>query len=89
MTTNAGWAHEFERNRAVVFTTTSSSLGSGTSVTFAGLATGATPDANSVVAGANVEAPVSNEARVFVGYNGNFASGQDSHAGEVGLRVVW
>ena len=89
LTANAGWAHEFETDRAVGFTTTSSSLGSGTPVTFAGVATGATPDANSVVAGANVEAPISNEARIFVGYNGNFASGQDSHAGEVGLRVVW
>ncbi|MEQ1755689.1 MAG: autotransporter domain-containing protein [Micropepsaceae bacterium] len=89
LTASAGWAHEFERDRLVAFSTTSTSLTGGTDVTFAGITGAASPDANSVVAGASVEAPVSNQARIFVGYNGNFASGQDSHAGEVGIRVVW
>ena len=83
LTASAGWAHEFERDRTVTFTETTGV------VTFAGSASGATPVADSVVAGANIEAPVSNEARFFAGYNGNFGSGQDIHAGEVGLRVVW
>ena len=83
LTANAGWAHEFERDRTVAFTETTGV------VTFAGTATGATPDASSVVAGANVEAPITNEARIFAGYNGNFASGQDSHAAELGVRIVW
>lgn len=89
LTANAGWAHEFERDRLVAFSTFTASPVGGTGVTFAGVTGAASPDANSVVAGASVEAPVSNEARIFVGYNGNFASGQDSHAGEVGIRVVW
>jgi hypothetical protein len=90
LSASAGWGHEFERGRSVDFSTTSSTLlGLGTSVTFAGSTGAASPAANSVIAGAGVEAPISDEARIFVGYNGDFASGQNTHAGEVGLRVNW
>jgi len=90
LTASAGWDHEFERDRAVAFSTTSLTNGAGgTNVTFAGGTSAATPAANSVVAGAGVEAPITEDARIFVGYNGNFASGQNTHAGEVGLRVNW
>jgi hypothetical protein len=90
LTASAGWDHEFERDRAVAFSTTSFTNGAGgTDVTFAGVAAAASPAANSVVAGAGVEAPITDDARIFVGYNGNFASGQNNHAGEVGLRVNW
>ena len=93
LTASAGWDHEFERDRSVAFSTTSLTSGTsgvvGTDVTFSGVAGAASPTSNSVVAGAGVEAPISDEARIFVGYNGNFASGQNNHAGEVGLRVNW
>lgn len=90
LTASAGWDHEFERDRAVAFSTTSFTNGAGgTDVTFSGVAAAASPAANSVVAGAGVEAPITDDARIFVGYNGNFASGQNNHAGEVGLRVNW
>jgi uncharacterized protein with beta-barrel porin domain len=90
LTASAGWGHEFERDRTVAFSTTSlTNIAGGTNVTFAGSTSAATPAANSVVAGAGVEAPITEDARIFVGYNGNFASGQNTHAGEVGLRVNW
>lgn len=90
LTMGAGWAHEFETDRAVAFGVTSPTIGGGgTNVIFAGTSTAATPDEDSVVAGASVEAPVSDEARIYVGYNGLFASGNDSHGAEAGLRVVW
>lgn len=90
LTMGAGWAHEFETDRAIAFSQTSTSgTAGGVSVTFAGVAGAATPDEDSVVAGASVEAPVSDEARIYVGYNGLFASGHDSHGAEAGLRVVW
>ena len=90
LTLGAGWAHEFETDRAIAFSRTSTSgTAGGVSVTFAGVAAAATPAEDSVVAGASVEAPVSDEARIYVGYNGLFASGNDSHGAEAGLRVVW
>jgi outer membrane autotransporter protein len=86
----AGWAHEFETDRKVAFSHTSTSSASGgLSVTFAESTAAAIPDEDSIVAGASVEAPVSDEARIYVGYNGLFASGNDSHGAEAGLRVVW
>jgi hypothetical protein len=90
LTMGAGWAHEFETDRAVAFGVTSPTIGAGgTDVLFAGTTSAATPAEDSVVAGASVEAPVSDEARIYVGYNGLFASGNDSHGAEAGLRVVW
>ena len=90
LTMGAGWAHEFETDRMVAFSHTSTSSGTGgLSVTFAASTAAAIPDEDSVVAGASVEAPVSDEARIYVGYNGLFASGNDSHGAEAGLRVVW
>lgn len=89
LTAGAGWAHEFETDRGVAFSTTSISSSGGANVTFAGTTSAALPDEDSVVAGASVEAPVSDEARIYVGYNGLFASGNDSHGAEAGLRVVW
>lgn len=90
LTMGAGWAHEFETDRAVAFGVTSPTIGAGgTDVLFAGTTSAATPEEDSVVAGASVEAPVSDEARIYVGYNGLFASGNDSHGAEAGLRVVW
>lgn len=90
LTLGAGWAHEFETDRTIAFSRTSTSgTAGGVSVTFAGVAAAATPAEDSLVAGASVEAPVSDEARIYVGYNGLFASGNDSHGAEAGLRVVW
>ena len=89
LTMGAGWAHEFETDRGVAFSATSIAGLGGTDVIFAGTSSAATPDEDSVVAGASVEAPVSDEARIYVGYNGLFASGNDSHGAEAGLRVVW
>jgi uncharacterized protein with beta-barrel porin domain len=84
-----GWAHEFERDRFVTFTESTPSLVPGTSVTFAGVGTAARPDKDSVVAGANIEMGVSDDASLYVGYNGNYGDTTKVHAGEVGLRVTW
>lgn len=84
-----GWAHEFEDDRFVTFTETTPSLVPGTSVTFAGVGTAARPDKDSVVAGANIEMGVSDDASLYVGYNGNYGDTTKVHAGEVGLRVTW
>lgn len=78
-----GWAHDFEQDRFVTFTETTGP------VTFAGAAGAATPAEDAVVAGANLELSVSDQASVYVGYNGDFADEQEIHAGEVGLRVTW
>jgi hypothetical protein len=78
-----GWAHDFEQDRFVTFTETTGP------VTFAGVAGAATPAEDAVVAGANLELSVSDQASVYVGYNGDFADEQEIHAGEVGLRVTW
>lgn len=84
-----GWAHEFEDDRFVTFTETTPSLVPGTSVTFAGVGTAARPDKDSVVAGANIEMGVSDDASLYVGYNGSYGDTTKVHAGEVGLRVTW
>jgi hypothetical protein len=78
-----GWAHDFEQDRFVTFTETTGP------VSFAGVAGAATPAEDAVVAGANLELSVSDQASVYVGYNGDFADEQEIHAGEVGLRVTW
>jgi hypothetical protein len=78
-----GWAHDFEQDRFVTFTETTGP------VSFAGAAGAATPAEDAVVAGANLELSVSDQASVYVGYNGDFADEQEIHAGEVGLRVTW
>lgn len=78
-----GWAHEFDQDRFVTFSETTGP------VTFTGAAGAARPAEDSVVAGANFEVPVSDDASLYLGYNGNFASKQDIHSGEIGLRVTW
>jgi outer membrane autotransporter protein len=78
-----GWAHEFDDDRFVTFTETTGP------VTFAGSASAATPSEDSVVAGASVEVALDDRASFYAGYNGDFASDQEIHAGEVGLRVTW
>lgn len=90
LSTTLGWAREFETDRLAAFSHTSlTNAAGGTNVTFAGVASAATPASDSVVFGAGVEASLTDAARIHVGYNGLFASGIDSHAVEAGLRVVW
>lgn len=90
LSTTLGWAHEFETDRIAAFSHTSlTNPAGGTNVTFAGVATAGAPATDSVIFGAGVEAPLTDAARIHVGYNGLFASGVDSHAVEAGLRVGW
>ncbi len=79
----AGWAHEFEQDRFVVFTETTGP------VSFTGVAGAATPSEDSLVVGGSFELAVSDEASLYAGYNGDFGDEQEIHAGEVGLRVTW
>jgi uncharacterized protein YhjY with autotransporter beta-barrel domain len=78
-----GWAHDFDQDRFVTFTETTGP------VSFAGIASAATPAEDSVVVGASFEIAVSERASFYAGYNGDIADEQDIHAGEVGLRVTW
>jgi outer membrane autotransporter protein len=82
LSAKAAWQHEFDRNRSVTFSETSG-------VTFFGTATGATPVANSALVGASLEAPLTDHASFYAGYNGDFGSGQRIHEGEVGFKVTW
>lgn len=82
LSAKAAWQHEFDRNRDVTFSEFSG-------VTFTGTATGATPVANSALVGASLEAPLTDHASLYVGYNGDFGSGQRIHEGEAGFKVTW
>jgi outer membrane autotransporter protein len=79
----AGWAHEFEQDRFVLFTETTGP------VSFSGVAGAARPSEDSLVVGGSLEVAVSDEAALYAGYNGDFGDEQEIHAGEVGLRVTW
>lgn len=79
----AGWAHEFEQDRLVTFTETV-----GPAV-FAGTASGARPEEDTVVAGANFEVAVGGDTSIYAGYNGNFGGNQAINAGEAGVRITW
>ena len=83
LTAKAAWQHEFDRDRSVTFSETTFP------VTFFGVASGAVPAQDSAAVGASLEAPLTDHASIYAGYNGNFGSGQRIHAGEVGFRVTW
>jgi outer membrane autotransporter protein len=80
----AGWAHEFEQDRLVTFTQSLSPT-----VVFAGTASGARPEEDTAVVGANFEVAVGGDTSIYAGYNGNFGGNQAINAGEAGVRVTW
>jgi len=80
----AGWAHEFEQDRVVTFTQTVAPT-----VVFAGTASGARPEEDTAVVGANFEVAVGADTSIYAGYNGNFGGNQAINAGEAGVRVTW
>jgi outer membrane autotransporter protein len=79
----AAWQHEFDRDRSVTFTETTGP------VSFSGVASGAVPVQDSAAVGLALEAPLDNNASLYLGYNGNFGDGQTIHSGEAGFRVTW
>jgi outer membrane autotransporter protein len=80
----AGWAHEFEQDRLVTFTQTVAPT-----VVLAGTATGAQPEEDTAVVGANFEVAIGGDTSIYAGYNGNFGGNQAINAGEAGVRVTW
>jgi outer membrane autotransporter protein len=86
---HAAWAHEFETDRSVGFARVITDPLGGAPATVTSVALAPRVDENSVRAGASVEAPVTDGARIYVGYNALFASGHDSQSAEAGLRVAW
>ncbi len=80
----AGWAHEFEQDRLVTFAQTVAPT-----VVLAGTATGAQPEEDTAVVGANFEVAIGGDTSIYAGYNGNFGGNQAINAGEAGVRVTW
>lgn len=86
---HAAWAHEFETDRSVGFSRVITDPLGGAPTTVTGVALAPRIDENSIHAGASVEAPVTDTARIYLGYNALFASSRDSQSAEAGLRVTW
>jgi outer membrane autotransporter protein len=89
LSVHAAWSHEFETDRSVGFSRVIADPLDGVLSTVTGVARATRIDENSIRAGASVEAPVNDSARIYVGYNALFASGHDSQSAEAGLRVTW
>lgn len=89
LSVHAAWSHEFETDRSVRFTQERIDSSGSPPTIVSGIATSSSPDHNGIRAGASVEAPVTDAARIFLGYNALFASSRDSQSAEAGLRVTW
>jgi outer membrane autotransporter protein len=89
LSVHAAWSHEFETDRSVGFSRMITDPLGGAPSLVTGVAQATRIDENSIRAGASVEAPVTDGARIYVGYNALFASGHDSQSAEAGLRVTW
>jgi len=89
LSVHAAWSHEFETDRSVGFSRIITDPLGGAPTLVTGVAQATRIDENSIRAGASVEAPVTDGARIYVGYNALFASGHDSQSAEAGLRVTW
>jgi len=83
LTAKLGWQNEFNRRRSVVFSEMTGP------VSFSGTAFGAVPVASSLVAGAALEAPITNQWKVSLDYNGNFGSGQTIHQGMLAIKYTF